>query len=413
MNVSRDDFVIAIRSAFLKKQTKQKFSLLSLIILSIIILILSSFDYKVIKTVRSGINEVIYRGSFIISAPEKIIKNLNYEIRNHFGLYSNSKKLEEELDEYRSQKISLDILEFENQKLRQQLDDYLVSKEIVFSKIIIDNKSPFLRSLVINKGSRDGIKSGMAVLDQQYLVGKVIEVNFGTSRVLLLSDINSNIPITISPGNLLAIASGTGQDKAKVNFLKKTHFDKITNESLVYSSGTGGLIKSGVPIGRINDFDPKIDENIDIEFFSDFSQLQYVSVVAFDKVENNEFEKIDVQPSGIEKDILLDAPTLRKKLDLLLKEKEINDQITNKIKLENENLKSQLSNNQLEKINKQKIIEEQNKIIKSHNIDKDELNFLRLNLEYGEKCRKKTFSKKGFKVGTPEYKNCVLKKGML
>ncbi|PDH18725.1 MAG: rod shape-determining protein MreC [Pelagibacterales bacterium MED-G44] len=413
MNVSRDDFVIAIRSAFLKKQTKQKFSLLSLIILSIITLILSSFDYKVVKSVRSGINEVIYRGSFIISAPEKIIKNINYEIRNHFGLYNNSKKLEEELDEYRSQKISLDILEFENQKLRQQLDDYLVSTEIVFSKIIIDNKSPFLRSLVINKGSRDGIKSGMAVLDQQYLVGKVIEVNFGTSRVLLLSDINSNIPITISPGNLLAIASGTGKDQAKVNFLKKTHFDKITNESLVYSSGTGGLIKSGVPIGRISNFDPKIDENIDIEFFSDFSQLQYVSVVAFDKVESSELEKIDVQTSEIENDILLDAPALRKKLDLLLKEKEINDQITNKIKLENESLKSQLSNDQLEKINKQKIIEEQNKIIKSHNIDKDELNFLRLNLEYGEKCRKKTFSKKGFKVGTPEYKNCVLRKGML
>jgi len=413
MNVSRDDFVIAIRSAFLKKQTKQKFSLLSLIILSIITLILSSFDYKVVKSVRSGINEVIYRGSFIISAPEKIIKNINYEIRNHFGLYNNSKKLEEELDEYRSQKISLDILEFENQKLRQQLDDYLVSTEIVFSKIIIDNKSPFLRSLVINKGSRDGIKSGMAVLDQQYLVGKVIEVNFGTSRVLLLSDINSNIPITISPGNLLAIASGTGKDQAKVNFLKKTHFDKITNESLVYSSGTGGLIKSGVPIGRISNFDPKIDENIDIEFFSDFSQLQYVSVVAFDKVESSELEKIDVQTSEIENDILLDAPALRKKLDLLLKEKEINDQITNKIKLENESLKSQLSNDQLEKINKQKIIEEQNKIIKSHNIDKDELNFLRLNLEYGENCRKKTFSKKGFKVGTPEYKNCVLRKGML
>tara|TARA_A100001011_G_scaffold396951_1_gene496482 strand:+ start:2541 stop:3782 length:1242 start_codon:yes stop_codon:yes gene_type:complete len=413
MNVSRDDFVIAIRSAFLKKQTKQKFSLLSLIILSVIILILSSFDYKVIKVVRSGINEVIYRGSFIISAPEKIIKNLNDEIRNHFGLYNNKKKLEKELDEYRSQKISLDILEFENQKLRQQLDDYLISTEIVFSKIIIDNKSPFLRSLVINKGSRDGIKSGMAVLDQQYLVGKVIEVNFGTSRVLLLSDINSNIPITISPGNLLAIASGTGKDQAKVNFLKKTHFDKISNDSLVYSSGTGGLIKSGVPIGRINNFDPKIDENIDIEFFSDFSQLQYVSVVAFDKVKNNELEKIDVQTLEIENNILLDVPALRKKLDLLITEKEINDQITNKIKIENESLKSQLSNNQLEKINKQKIIDEQNKIIKSHNIDKDELNFLRLNLEYGEKCRKKAFLKKGFKVGTPEYKNCVLRKGML
>ena len=413
MNVSRDDFVIAIRSAFLKKQTKQKFSLLSLITLSIIILILSSFDYKIIKTVRSGINEIIYRGSFVISAPEKIVKNLNTEIRNHFGLYSNSKKLEKELNEYRSQKISLDILKFENQKFRQQLDDYLISTEIVFSKIIIDNKSPFLRSIVINKGSRDGIKSGMAVLDQQYLVGKVIEVNFGTSRVLLLSDINSNIPITISPGNLLAIATGTGKDQAKVNFLKKTHFDKITNDSLVYSSGTGGLIKSGVPIGRITNFDSKIDEDINIEFFSDFSQLQYVSVVAFDKVETKVTEKIDVETSENENDEDIELPTLKKKLDLLIKEKEINDEITNKIKIENENLKKQLSNNQIEIINRQQIIEKQNKIIKSHNIDKDELNFLRLNLEYGERCRKKTFSKKGFKVGTPEYKNCVLKKGRL
>ena len=413
MNVSRDDFVIAIRSAFLKKQTKQKFSLLSLITLSIIILILSSFDYKIIKTIRSGINEIIYRGSFVISAPEKIVKNLNTEIRNHFGLYSNSKKLEKELNEYRSQKISLDILKFENQKFRQQLDDYLISTEIVFSKIIIDNKSPFLRSIVINKGSRDGIKSGMAVLDQQYLVGKVIEVNFGTSRVLLLSDINSNIPITISPGNLLAIATGTGKDQAKVNFLKKTHFDKITNDSLVYSSGTGGLIKSGVPIGRITNFDSKIDEDINIEFFSDFSQLQYVSVVAFDKVETKVTEKIDVETSENENDEDIELPTLKKKLDLLIKEKEINDEITNKIKIENENLKSQLSNNQIEIINRQQIIEKQNKIIKSHNIDKDELNFLRLNLEYGERCRKKTFSKKGFKVGTPEYKNCVLKKGRL
>ena len=413
MNVSRDDFVIAIRSAFLKKQTKQKFSLLSLITLSIIILILSSFDYKIIKTVRSGINEIIYRGSFVISAPEKIVKNLNTEIRNHFALYSNSKKLERELNEYRSQKISLDILKFENQKFRQQLDDYLISTEIVFSKIIIDNKSPFLRSIVINKGSRDGIKSGMAVLDQQYLVGKVIEVNFGTSRVLLLSDINSNIPITISPGNLLAIATGTGKDQAKVNFLKKTHFDKITNDSLVYSSGTGGLIKSGVPIGRITNFDSKIDEDINIEFFSDFSQLQYVSVVACDKVETKVTEKIDEETLENENDENLELPTLKKKLDLLIKEKEINDQITNKIKTENENLKEQLSNNQIEIINRQQIIEKQNKIIKSHNIDKDELNFLRLNLEYGERCRKKTFSKKGFKVGTPEYKNCVLKKGRL
>ena len=412
MNVSRDDFVIAIRSAFLKKQTKQKFSLLSLIILSIFIIFLSSLDAKIVRIVKSGINEFIYRGSSVLSAPEKILKNLNYEIKDHVNLYTYSKKLEKELNQFKSKKISLDILQFENQKLREQLDDYLVSTEVIFSKIIIDNKSPYLRSFIINKGSKDGIKNGMVVLDQKYLVGKVIEVNFATSRVLLLSDINSNIPITISPGNLLAIATGTGKNQAKVNFLKKIHFDKISNESLVYTSGTGGLIKSGVPVGKISNFDPNTDENINIEFFSDFSQLQYVSVTSFNKIDQ---EKIEQQKneSSLDNSTLLDGPTLRKKLELLVKEKEINDQITNKIKLENENLKDQVSKNQIDLINKQKIIETQNNRIKSHNIDNNELEFLRLNLKYGPKCRKKAFLKKGFKVGSPEYKDCVLKKGRL
>ena len=404
MNVSRDDFVIAIRSAFLKKQTKQKFSLLSLIILSVVILFLSSFDSKITKITRSGINEFIYRSSFVLSAPEKILKNLSYEIKSHFGVYSNLKKTEQELNEFKSKKISLDILEFENQKLREQLDDYLVSTEVIYSKIIIDNKSQYLRSFVINKGSKDGIKPGMVVLDQQYLVGKVIEVNFGTSRVLLMSDINSNIPITISPGNLLAIATGTGQNQAKVNFLKKIHFDKITNDSLVYTSGTGGLIKSGVPIGKIVDFDPKADEDIIIEFFSDFSQLQYVSVTAFNKITDLENEE-----SSAESNELLTGPALKNKLELLLQEKEI----TNKIKFENENLKNQLSKIQIELISKQKKIEEQKEKIEAHNIDNEELNFLRLNLEFGEKCRKKAFLKKGFKTGSPEYKQCVLKRGRL
>ena len=411
MNVSRDDFVIAIRSAFLKKQTKQKFSLLSLIILSLFVLFLSSLESKITKITRSGINEFIYRGSFVLSTPEKIFKNLGNETRSHLSLYSKSKELEDELNKYKLKEISLEILEFENQKLREQLDDYLISTEVVFSKIIIDNKSPFLRSFVINKGSRDGINVGMVVLDQKYLVGKVIEVNFSTSRVLLLSDINSNVPITISPGNFLAIATGTGKDQAKVNFLKRIHFDKISNDSLVYTSGTGGLIKSGVPIGKISNFDPKQDEDINIEFFSDFSQLQYVSVTAFNKIEQKKTEEENSQKSSWENNVLLDGPQLMKKLDLLVKEKEINDQITQKIKLENENLKSQISKIQADFINNQKIIETQIKEINAHNIEQAELDFLRLNLEFGEKCGKKGFLKKGYKVGTTEYKNCVLNKG--
>ena len=87
MSVSRDDFVIAIRSAFLKKQTKQKFSLLSLIILSIFILFLSNQNFKIVKIIKSSINEIIYRGSFVISVPEKTLNLINGKLDYHLDVH--------------------------------------------------------------------------------------------------------------------------------------------------------------------------------------------------------------------------------------------------------------------------------------------------------------------------------------
>ena len=414
MSVSRDDFVIAIRSAFLKKQTKQRFSLLSLILLSIFVLFLSNQNFKIISFVKSTINEVIYRGSFVISAPEKALSSISEELDHHLKVHTKVMILEDELSDFKSKDVSLKILEFENQKLREQLDDYLVSSEIIYSKIIIDNNSPYLKSFVINKGSRDGVKVGMVVLDQNYLVGKIIEVNFNTSRVLLLSDINSNIPISISPGNLQAIATGTSDDFAKVNYLKKIHFNKISNGSIVYTSGTGGLIKSGIPIGKIIDFDQTIDE-VKIQFFSDFSQLQYVSVASFDKVEKQNQNEISETDNSWKEGILFKGPSpvqLNERLEALVQEKEINDQIRSQIEAENLELKDQLSQIQKKLFQSEKKINEQSKVINSHKIDEEEYNFLKLNLEFGPKCAKKTIISKGFKVGSPEYRKCVLRRGI-
>ena len=414
MSVSRDDFVIAIRSAFLKKQTKQRFSLLSLILLSIFVLFLSNQNFKIISFVKSTINEVIYRGSFVISAPEKALSSISKEFDHHLKVHTKAMILEDELADFKSKDVSLKILEFENQKLREQLDDYLVSSEIIYSKIIIDNNSPYLKSFVINKGSRDGVKVGMVVLDQNYLVGKIIEVNFNTSRVLLLSDINSNIPISISPGNLQAIATGTSDDFAKVNYLKKIHFNKISNDSIVYTSGTGGLIKSGIPIGKIIDFDQTTDE-VKIQFFSDFSQLQYVSVASFDKVEKQNKNEISETDNSWKEGILFKGPSpvqLNERLEALVQEKEINDQIRSQIEAENLKLKDQLSQIQKKLFQSEKKINEQSKVINSHKIDEEEYNFLKLNLEFGPKCAKKTIISKGFKVGSPEYRKCVLRRGI-
>jgi len=88
MASSRDDFIIAIRSAFLKKSTQQKFSLLTLVFISIFIVVLSSLDLKVVRYSKSIISELVYRSSFVISVPENFIKNTFFQIKDYTTFFS-------------------------------------------------------------------------------------------------------------------------------------------------------------------------------------------------------------------------------------------------------------------------------------------------------------------------------------
>ena len=281
MATSRDDFVIAFRSAFLKKKDKQKFSLLTLLFLSIFVLILSNYNIKIIKYIKFGINEFVYRTSFLISTPEKKIKNINSQIKDHMKIYENYKNIELELETLKQKELITKFLKMENEKLRKLINESINSKEIL-AKVLIDKESPFLKSIILNKGSKDKLKIGMAVVDGVYLVGKVIEVNFTNSRVLLLSDLNSKIPVILEPIGMQAVVSGTGGDYGKIEYTKKEYSDKIiSNEIIVYTSGLGGLFKPGIPVGKI------LKKNTDqINFFSDFRQLEYAKIISH-SIENN------------------------------------------------------------------------------------------------------------------------------
>ena len=250
MEPSRDDFVIAIRSAFLKKGTKQRFSLLGLLFFSILLIVLSKFNFTAINYLKLGIKEVVFRTSFIVSLPEKYISYSFHAIKEHIDLYKDYNLKKEELKKIKSEKYNVNFLEAENKRLKKVLEDISTSSEAIIAKVIIDKQSPFLRSIIINKGSKNEIKKGMAVLSDSYLVGKVVEVNFMTSRVLLLSDLNSKIPVTIEPGGIQSILSGNGVNDGVIQYTK----DKmpINGEGVIYTSGAGGLLKSGIPIGKIN-----------------------------------------------------------------------------------------------------------------------------------------------------------------
>ena len=282
MQASRDDFVIAIRSAFLKKENKQKFSLLGLIFLTLLILILEKFNLKPIDYLKISLREVAYRSTFIVSIPENFVKNSYLATINHFNVYKENKILKEQLDLELSKNFNFEYIIEENKRLKSTIEEVSGEGSEIIGKVLVDKKSPFLRSVIVNRGSKDGVELGMAVMDKNYLIGKIVEVTFTTSRVLLLSDLNSKVPVDIMPNNIQSILSGTGDDNGTIQYIRQQSL--IENEAIVFTSGAGGLFKSGIPIGTINK-DP-INSKINVNFFSDFSQLRFIKITSFkEKIE--------------------------------------------------------------------------------------------------------------------------------
>ena len=282
MQPSRDDFVIAVRSAFLKKENKQKFSLIALILLTITILTLGKYNFKAVDYLKISLKEVAYRSSFIVSIPENLVKNFYEKTKSHFSVYNENIELKKDLKEQTSKNYNIEFILAENERLKKTIDDLDYFSDEILAKVLIDKQSPFLKSIILNKGSKDKVLIGMAVLDDNYLVGKVVDVTYSTSRVLLLSDLNSKIPVDIMPNSIKSILSGTGDDNGIIQYLKKPGV--IENGSRVFTSGAGDIFKSGIPIGKIVKKPGSLILNVN--FHSDFSQLRFVKLISFKKLGN-------------------------------------------------------------------------------------------------------------------------------
>ena len=209
--MGRDDLVISARSIFLNKGNRRKFSLFTLIIVSIIVLSLEYFKTGPINQFRSVTKDAVFKTSYIISLPFLSLKNAYYSVSDLLKIHEENKQLKiidlniEEL------KLENQFLKEENLRLNALIEEKnLFSDNYHLTKILLDQKSPYLRSIVINKGFKHDIKIGSGVRSGSYFIGKVVGVNYLTSRVLLINDLNSKIPVIIEPNGISAIVSGNG-----------------------------------------------------------------------------------------------------------------------------------------------------------------------------------------------------------
>jgi rod shape-determining protein MreC len=286
MQTNRDDFIIAIRSAFLKRGNQQRFSLISLIFFSVFIIVLCKYNFKGVNFLKLSIKEIVYRTTFIVSVPENFVISSYQTIHDHFSLYSNYENLKKDYESLKATKLNTDFLKSENEALKSKINDVSTQSSELLAKVIIDKKSPFLRSVIVNRGSKDNVILGMAVLDGKFLVGKVVEVNYSTSRVLLLSDLNSKIPVSIEPNGVQSILSGSGSNFGEIQYIKEDY--QLDSDFEIFTSGSGGIFRSGIPIGKtILNAGSGLD-TIKVKFHSDFSQLRLVKIVSFEEVKQND-----------------------------------------------------------------------------------------------------------------------------
>ena len=166
METSREDFGIAVRSAFLRKETKQRFSLFLLVIVSLVLLFFDSLESKPINFVRSFVKDTIYRGSLITSSPIKGVKYVTAKVAGHLKLFQKYSKLQEDYSQLKNEISKSEFLELENTQLRKLVDEQIESNSnLTSSRVMLDKQSPYLNSYVLNSGSNKKIKKGMAVLD--------------------------------------------------------------------------------------------------------------------------------------------------------------------------------------------------------------------------------------------------------
>ena len=188
-------------------------------------------------------------------------------------MYNDYKLLKEKEYNISSLENDLKFYKSENKKLKKLINEEpLLEGEYVITKVLIDKESPYIKSLIINKGFEAGIKKGMAALDRSYMIGKVVETNYLSSRILLINDLNSKIPVIIEPGNIKAILNGSGLDYGLLEYLPKNN--TVDTGNIVYTSGSDGIFLPGIPIGKVE----VVNGIKNVKFFSDLTHLDFIKI---------------------------------------------------------------------------------------------------------------------------------------
>jgi rod shape-determining protein MreC len=214
--------------------------------------------------------------------------------QSYARIYKQNQELRRELQDMKSWKEAAVQLEQQNAKLLAQnkvrLDPKLTS---VSGVVLADSGSPFRQSVLLNVGARDGVRDGWATMDGLGLVGRISGVGQTTSRVILLTDTSSRLPVTIQPSGQKAFLTGDSTSFPPLDLIETP--DKVRPGDRVISSGDGGLFPAGLLVGQVTEDKEK---RIRVRLSADYERLDFLRVLRSRPMEQIDTSGALIVPEG-------------------------------------------------------------------------------------------------------------------
>ena len=255
----------------------QRFSFMALILLAVALMMLGKVDIALMERVRANVMDAVTPILDVISKPIVSVNKMISEAKVFYYVREENLMLKQEKDRLLQWQAAARKLEIENKNLRGLLNFPVEpAAGFITARAIADTGGAFANSVVINAGNKSGIRKGQATITGEGLVGRVTDVGARSSRVLLITDLNSRIPVVLQSSQARAILAGDNTHRPKLIHLSPGA--SISQGDRIVTSGHGGAFPPGLPVGLVASVNEK---GINIEPFVQRSRVTYLRILDY------------------------------------------------------------------------------------------------------------------------------------
>jgi rod shape-determining protein MreC len=268
----------------------RKFSFVLLVLIALFSIFVSKVDSPFTHAVKLTLMDYYSKVAQVVVVPFDKVAVMRENLNGYFLVYSKNAQLQKENEQLRHGLSLLSSEKEENKRLKSLLN-FVKDRHyhIISARIVSDASGPFMRSIVINAGANADVKKGLAVIGETGLVGRTLDVGKYSTHVLLLTDVNSKIPVMSSISRQRSVLAGNNTDYPSLLYLPKD--TALQEGEEVFTSGDGGLFPPGLPIGIVY---KDSGGSYGVRPYAVWERLEHLSVIT--AVEENGESTPEIEP---------------------------------------------------------------------------------------------------------------------